>query len=117
MKENNDQMMDFDVLTTKSNGHMETQLIYKRMALPKDSVDVDGLTLTLTDKRTHGNVGSVYPPASTLIRQRQNRYSHCLDMMCIFQCARRQTSALIFLKSDKSRQLNSNDQLFGLKLM
>ena len=57
MKENNDQMMDFDVLMIKSNGHMETQLIYKRMALPKDSVDVDGLTLTLTDKRTHGNVG------------------------------------------------------------
>ena len=57
MKENNDQMMDFDVLMTKSNGHMETQFIYKRMALPKDSVDVDGLTLTLTDKRTHGNVG------------------------------------------------------------
>ena len=54
MKENNDQMMDFDVLMTESNGHMETQFIYKRMALPKDSVDVDGLTLTLTDKRTHG---------------------------------------------------------------
>ena len=57
MKENNDQMMDFDVLMTKSNGHMETQFIYKRMALPNDSVDVDGLTLTLTDKRTHRNVG------------------------------------------------------------
>ena len=55
MKENNHQMMDFDVLATKSNGHMETQFIYKRMVLPKDSVDVDGLTLT--DKRTHGNVG------------------------------------------------------------
>ena len=53
MKENNDQILDFDVLMTKSNGHMETQFIYKRMALPKDSVDVDGLTLTLTDKRTH----------------------------------------------------------------
>ena len=50
-------MMDFDVLTIQSNVHMETQFIYKRMALPKDSVDVDGLTLTLTDKRTHGNVG------------------------------------------------------------
>ena len=42
---------------------METQFIYKRMALPKDSVDVDGLTLTLTDKRTHGNVGYERTPS------------------------------------------------------
>ena len=54
MKEN-DQMMDFDVLTKKvTDTWKHNSSINKRMALPKDSVDVDGLTLTLTDKRTHG---------------------------------------------------------------
>ena len=70
MKNNHDQMMDFDVLMTKSNGHMETQFIYKRMALPKDSVDVDGLTLTLYIDGTLWMVNIHMKPAQCFPRQR-----------------------------------------------